>query len=288
MFTVFADSAANLPDGLIKQYDIKIIPIKYTIGDKEYDNSRPETSFSTDAFYRLLREKAEIKTSLINTGNFIDLFSPLLAAGQDVLFVGLSSGLSGTIQAARLAAEDLAEQFPGREIAVIDALTGGMAEGLLACEAAKLRQAGCTLQETVDKVNALRENANIYFVVDDLFYLKRGGRLSGAAAVISTVLNIKPILAAGMDGKITLREKIRGRKASIERLAALFIDRCSPDKNQTVGIHHGDCPEDAEHLMKLIRNSGKAKNIIIDYLDPALGVHSGPGTLALSFMGEAR
>lgn len=287
MFTVFTDSSANLTEGLIRQYNLSIISLHYTLDGAEYESHQSGAAFSPERFYNALRQKAEAGTSLAGTGAYLDAFSPLLEAGGDILYIGLSSGVSGTVQAARLAADELAETFPDRTVVVIDSLTGGMAQGLLACEAAKLRQQGCSLSETAEKISRMRENANIYFTVDDMFHLKRGGRLSGAAAVISTVLSIKPIMSPGMDGKIALREKIRGRKASIERLARLFAERCLPAA-QTVGINHGDCAEDAEYLARLVRQSGKVKNIIINYLDPVLGVHAGPGALTIAFMGAER
>lgn len=288
MFTVFTDSSANLTEGLIRQYNLSIISLHYILDGTEYESDQPGAAFSPEHFYNALRQKAEARTSLAGIGAYVDAFSPLLEAGSDILYIGLSSGVSGTVQAARLAADELLETFPDRTVVVIDSLTGGMAQGLLACEAAKLRQQGCSLSETAEKISRMRENANIYFTVEDMFHLKRGGRLSGAAAIISTVLSIKPIMSPGMDGKITLREKIRGRKSSIERLAQLFAERCLPGTVQMVGINHGDCAEDAEYLARLVRQSGKVKNIIINYLDPVLGVHAGPGALAIAFMGAER
>lgn len=288
MFSLFTDSSANLTDELIEQYSVSIISLNYTLDGKEYKSYVKGVKHNGKAFFERLRQKAEAATSLANTSLFIDTFLPELKKGKDIIYIGLSSGVSGTLKAAEIAAEDLRTEYPERNIIIIDSLTGGMAQGLLVCKAGKCRNNGMSAEETAKIIEKIKFKANIYFTVDDMFHLKRGGRVSGTTAVVGTVLNIKPIMAPDQNGKITLREKIRGRKNAIERMAQLFLSRSAIGKHGIVGINHGDCAEDAEFLAELIRKSGRVKNVIVNFLDPVLGIHAGPGALTIAFWGNER
>jgi DegV family protein with EDD domain len=229
-----------------------------------------------------------MKTSLINSQLFMDHFRPELEKGNDVVYVGLSSGVSGTLQAAKMAAEELMEEYPQRTVCVIDSLGAGFGPGLLACRAADLRNAGKTATEAEEILEDAVKHLLQIFTVDDLNFLKRTGRVSGATAAIGTILNIKPLLWGDPTGHIVALSKCRGRKKAIEAIVDIYRNRAINAQNQRVAISHGDCLEEAQLLADKICEVCKPKELIICQHEPFTGAHVGPGMLALFFFGEER
>ena len=284
MIKLFTDTSANLPVSITKEYDIEVVPFSYTVNGKEVPYSA-ETDFNGKAFYEAMRAGAEVKTSMINVSDFIAAFEPWIAKGDAVIYVGMSGGISGTANSAKLAAEELLEKYPAAKIAAIDTYAASLGEVFLVIETAKMIERGDPFLKIVKKIELLRKNMCQFFTVDDLAYLRKGGRISGAAAVVGTVLNIKPILRGDENGKIVLCGKIRGFNKSMEALANKY-DELVFDKTADVGIAHADNPEGAQRLEDILRTKGFSGELLKVVYEPVTGSHVGPGTIALFFMGE--
>lgn len=287
-FAIYADSGANLTLDLIKKLNIKIIPFTYSIGDKVYDCSETTDDASAHKFYDMLRNKVVIKTSMINTDRFTKAFRNELCAGKDVFFVGISSGISGTINAAKAAAQLLKNEFPERKVIVFDSLGAGLGTGLLVCKAADMRADGMEIEDVEKELLSCRDNLCEFFTVDDLNFLKRSGRLSGASSTIGTILQIKPILRGDKEGHIVAFENHRGRKHAINALVELFKKKARNIHENRIAISHGDCLEDAKLLAARIKEIASPKELIIAMHEPLTGAHVGPGMLALFFFGDGR
>lgn len=287
-FAIFVDGSSNLPGRLLRELTIGILPCSYTMNGQPstYDGSLD--SFDAHEYYDMLRQGGRVQTSLLNTQLFLDSFRPVLERGENVLYFSMSSGISGTCHAARIAAEELLEEFPERTVRVVDSLGSGFGTGLMACKAADLRAAGKSAAETADIMDADAQNTLQFFTVDDLNFLKRTGRVSGATAMIGTVLNIKPVLWGDPNGHITARGKYRGRKKAMAALVEEYRSRIEDAGNQRVAISHGDCPEDAQALADMICAVARPAELIIAPHEPFTGAHVGPGMLALFFHGKKR
>lgn len=284
MIKLFTDTSANLPVSIIRKYGIEVVPFSYTVNGKEVPYSA-ETDFNGKAFYEAMRAGAEVKTSMINVSDFMAAFEQWIAKGDAVIYVGMSGGISGTANSAKLAAEELLEKYPAAKIAAIDTYAASLGEGFLVIETAKMIERGDPFLKIVKKIELLRKNMCQFFTVDDLAYLRKGGRISGAAAVVGTVLNIKPILRGDENGKIVLCGKIRGFNKSMEVLANKY-DELVFDKTADVGIAHADNPEGAQRLEDILRAKGFSGELLKVVYEPVTGSHVGPGTIALFFMGE--
>ena len=287
-FTIFVDGSSNLPGRLLRELGIEILPCTYSMDGvpSTYDGSLD--SFDAHSYYEMLRQGGRVQTSLLNTQLFLDSFRPVLEQGEDAVYFSMSSGISGTCQAARMAAQELLEEFPERTVRVVDSLGSGFGTGLMACKAADLRAAGKTAAQTADIMDADAQNTLQFFTVDDLNFLKRTGRVSGATAMIGTVLNIKPVLWGDPTGHITARSKHRGRKKAMASIVEEYRSRVEDAENQRVAISHGDCPEDAQALADMVCAVAKPKELIIAPHEPFTGAHVGPGMLALFFHGKKR
>lgn len=284
MIKLFTDTSANLPVSIIREYGIEVVPFSYTVNGKEVPYSA-ETDFNGKAFYEAMRAGAEVKTSMINVSDFMAAFEQWIAKGDAVIYVGMSGGISGTAHSAKLAAEELLEKYPAAKIAAIDTYAASLGEGFLVIETAKMIERGDPFLKIVKKIELLRKNMCQFFTVDDLAYLRKGGRISGAAAVVGTILNIKPILRGDENGKIVLCGKIRGFNKSMEALANKY-DELVFDKTADVGIAHADNPEGAQRLEDILRTKGFSGELLKVVYEPVTGSHVGPGTIALFFMGE--
>lgn len=284
-FSVFTDTSANLPTLLAEQLGITVIPFSYYIDGNEFSCLNTD-AFDGAAFYGAIRRGTEVTTSLINPQRYCDRMRPALEAGQDILFVGMSSGISGSFGAGRLAAAQLREEFPDRRIEMVDTLGASLGEGLLAVRAAELRDEGVPLAEAAGIIRDLIPAMCQVFTVDDLMHLRRTGRLSNAAAVVATVLNIKPLLKGNENGNIVSFAKVRGRRRSIEAIADQYDQLVENAAEQTVGIAHADCREDVDTLVGLLRRNHPPRDFLIVDYEPVTGSHVGPGTLALFFLGS--
>lgn len=287
-YKIITDSAANLTDEQIKDYDTEIISLKYNIDGKDYDSYIKGVKTDFSPVYKLLREKAMITTSLANRGDCDKVILPVLQSGEDVLVIAFSSGLSGTCQNIKLAAEDYKEMFPDRKIIVVDSLCASMGQGMLVYYVSKLKAEGKTIEEAAEWAENNKLSIAHIFTIDDLFFLKRGGRLSGTSAVVGSLLGIKPLLHMADDGKLYVTGKARGRKATLEHLANSLSEKGIDVSNQEIFIVHGDCVEDAETLGAMIKERYNVKGITYNILDPVIAAHAGPGTLAVFFIGKER
>ena len=287
-FSVFTDGCSNLPGRILSGLNIQVLPCSYVLDGVPGTYEGDIDAFDSHSYYDKLRNGSQMKTSLLNTHLFITHFRPELEAGKDVIYVGMSSGISGTIQAARIAAEELMEEFPERTVRIVDSLGAGFGPGLLACRASDLRKEGKTAKEAADILDEEVIHLLQYFTVDDLNFLKRTGRVSGATAAIGTVLNIKPLLWGDPTGHIVALQKCRGRKKAIDAIVELYRTRAIHPENQRIAISHGDCLEEAELLAKRVCEICEHKELIICPHEPFTGAHVGPGMLALFFFGESR
>ncbi len=287
-YTIFTDGCSNLPSALLSGLDIRVLPCNYVLDGVPGTFGGDIDTFDSHAFYEKLRGGSVMKTSLLNTHLFLTHFRPELEKVQDVIYVGMSSGISGTIQAARIAADELLEEFPERTVRVIDSLGAGFGTGLLTCRASDLRAEGKTAGEAADILDKEVMQLLQFFTVDDLNFLKRTGRVSGATAAIGTVLNIKPLLWGDPTGHIVALQKCRGRKKAIDAIVELYRTRAVHPENQRIAISHGDCPEEAQLLASRICEICQPKELYICPHEPVTGSHVGPGMLALFFFGEKR
>lgn len=287
-FQIITDSTADLTPALIRDLDVQVIPLCYMMEGKTYHNIPGGGEMDEPTFYAKLRAGSVSTTTQVNSEEFLHVFTPLLEAGQDVLYIAFSSGLSGTCQSALLARKELKERFPDRKLEVFDSLCASMGEGLLVYHAAKLRREGKSLEEVLSwlKENALR--LCHWFTVDDLNHLKRGGRVSTATALVGTILGIKPVLHVDDEGHLIPVTKVRGRKQSLDALVKRMEDTVEDPAGQTVFISHGDCLDDARYVERQIREKLGVEQVEIGYIGPVIGAHSGPGTVALFFLGKER
>ena len=287
-YVLLTDSSCDLSTQLIEQMDISVLSLSLLIEEKEYTDEIARTRLTLPDFYQRLREGQNAKTSAINVGQFIQAMEPLLKQGKDILYIGFSSGLSSTFSASVSAVEELRQQYPERRIETVDSLCASLGEGMLVYYAAQMRLKGAGLEEVRDFVEQNKLRLCHWFTVDDLHYLKRGGRISPTTALMGSMLNIKPVLHVDNKGHLQNVSKVRGRKSAIKALADHCIQEAENPQEQTMFICHGDCKEDAELLAKMIRAEISPKDIIIDYTGPVIGSHSGPGTLAIFYFGAKR
>ncbi len=279
MVRIMTDNAANLPPELREQYNIREICLTYTVDGRLVDGSAP---FDGHDFYEALRRGAEVKTSMISPAAAREAIEPALAAGDDVLFLGISGGVSGTCWGVGLVAQELAAEYPGRRVQVLDTRGASLGEGLVVLEVAQLAQQGADMDAIVARAETLCGKMRQHFMVDDLKFLRKGGRLSGAAALAGTLLQIKPILQGDENGKIVVRTKERGRKKAMDTLIALYNELVE-DKSAPVGISHAAAPAEALHLTTRLRQSGCTGPILSVCHEPVTGAHVGPGMLAVYF-----
>ncbi|MEG1256283.1 DegV family protein [Clostridium sp.] len=283
---LMVDSGSDLPIEFIKNPNVIGLPIGCNFKGKDMEDYFGETIDSRE-FYEGLRIGEMYTTSQINVYKFQEAFRTLASEGKAVIYIGLSSGLSGTINNARAAALNIKEEIPSSDITVIDSLCASMGIALLAHKAYDMMKQEKSKEEIVTFIENIKLKVNHYFTVDDLNHLKRGGRVSSSAAAVGTVLNVKPILHMDNEGKLVPLYKVRGRKKAISELAKKFIEK-GGDESQLITISHGDCIEDAEVLEALCRKKGNVKDCIINHLGPTIGSHTGAGLLALFFIGSER
>lgn len=287
-FVIVSDSTTDLPLNLVKKYDLNILPLKVTIGDKTYANLPDQSEITNAEFYRLIRSGKTSVTTQVNVGEFEETFEKHLKNGKDVLYIGFSSNLSGTFQAACIAKDGLDDKYPYKKIVCVDSLCASLGEGLFVYLAAQKRASGMDIDEVAEYLESIKLTLCHYFTVDDLFHLKRGGRVSGASAAIGTVLGIKPLMHVNDEGKLIAYDKIRGRKQSLNAMVKKIEEKIVDPKNQAIFISHGDCLEDAEFVAKQVKQIIKPKEIVINHIGPVIGAHSGPGTIAVFFLSTDR
>jgi DegV family protein with EDD domain len=287
-YILATDSCSDLTVELVQSLNINIIPLSVEIDGISYEHYPDERHLSIMKFYQALREKKIAKTSLINTGQFLNFFEPFLKQGLDVLYISFSSALSGTYQSSVIAARELMEQYPEQKIITLDSKSASMGQGLLVYLAGERKKAGQSIEEVANFLESIKLSICHLFTVDDLGTLKRGGRLSDTQAFLGTLLRVKPILHVSNEGKLVPLKKARGREFSLEQMIDLMQDRIIDPEIQTMMISHGDCLEEAEKVGLSIQKRYHVKTIIYNTIGPIIGAHSGPGTIAIFFLGTFR
>ena len=288
-YQIVTDSSCNLSEALIDEFGLEILPLTFMVDGEQRQSYLKGQVTDLKQFYTMMREGKVITTSLPNLAKSEELFTQILEAGNDVLYLGFSSGLSGTYEGMATLATGLRERFPERTFECVDTLAASLGEGLLIYHACKLKQEGKSLQEVAEWVRTNRLRLAHWFTVDDLMFLYRGGRVSRTAAFAGQLLKIKPVLHVDDEGHLIPMEKARGRKKSIQALVDHMEKTANPPvTSQVIGISHGDCIEDAEYLQKLITERFGETQYLVNYIDPVIGAHSGPGTLALFYLADSR
>lgn len=287
-YIIVSDSCCDLNPDQIEDFGIEVIPLSFQIKGKEYHNYADEREMKTHDFYDLLRNKEVSVTSQAVPSDFISVFTKYVKEGYDILYISFSSALSGTHNSSLVARNAVLDEYPAAKIVCIDSLSASMGQGLLVYHACKLQQAGKSIEEVAEFVNQNILHLVHWFTVDDLGTLKRGGRLSATSAFLGTLLNVKPVLHVSDEGKLVPVEKVRGRKKSLISI----IERCKKTivnpSEQVIFISHGDCLEEAKFVGEKIKEEVGVKDVIYNYVGPVIGSHSGPGTIALFYLGVNR
>lgn len=287
-YRIITDSSCDLTQEMADELELAVVPLSVNYQGQEYPNYLDGRALDPTSFYAGLRSGEMTSTTAANPTLWKQYIEPVLTEGKDALVLAFSSGLSTTYQAACIAAEELKEQYPDRKIEVVDTLCASLGQGLLCWYVANRKQSGASLEEARDFANETKINLCHWFTVDDLHFLKRGGRISATTAVLGSVLHIKPVLHMDNEGHLINMSKARGRKSSIQALAAKVGELCENPAEQTMFICHGDCMEDAQYLESLIKEQYGVPQVFINLIGPVIGSHSGPGTLAVFFLGKNR
>ncbi len=285
-YVIYTDSACDIKPEVLREWGVYYKPLflHYEGEESLYSND----DIKPLDFYNKMRGGAIAKTSAVNADTFAEGFEELLKEGKDILYLGFSSGLSTTFNSARIAADQLRESYPERKVIVVDTLAASAGEGLIVYLTVKKKNEGATIEEAAAYAEDIKFKTSIWFTVDDLVYLKRGGRVSAAAAFFGNMLGIKPVLHMDNEGHLVPVLKVRGRKTAVETLAKKYEELATDRENNTIFISHADCEADALKLQAIFEERYGAKVEIITDVGPVIGAHSGPGTLALFFVGKER
>lgn len=290
MFKIITDSTTDLPKDYFQEHNVGCIPISYILDGVTYGG---EKELDWKEFYAMMRDEGKMPTtSQVNPAEAKAFLEKSIETEKEILYLAFSSGLSGTCGNIRMAAEEVMAEHPDVKIIVIDSLSASMGEGLFVHKAVKMRDEGKTMEETAAWLEEHVQNFVHVFTVDDLFHLYRGGRVSRTAAVLGTMISIKPKLHVDSEGHLILIGKVRGRKKSLSALVDYMAEKmgswAEENREDCVFISHGDALEDAEYVRDLIREKFGFQHFLINHIGPTIGAHSGPGTIALFFMGESR
>ena len=284
-YKIITDTCCDFPAKMYQELDLAVVPLSVNFKGQTVESY--EESWLKELFDGL-RAGEKTSTAAVNPEKWASVIEPVLAEGKDALVLAFSSGLSNTYQSAVIAANELQEKYPRQKVLVVDTLAASLGQGLFVYYACQKRDEGMTLEQLHAWCEEYKFKLAHWFTVDDLMYLKRGGRVSAATALVGTMLQIKPVLHVDDEGHLINVSKVRGRKASIEALAKKLGEDGIPGANDTVFICHGDCLEDAQHLEKLVKEKYGVKHVFIYYVGAVIGSHSGPGTLALFYLGNHR
>lgn len=286
-YVIITESTTDLSQELIDELGLVVIPMTFKSDDKEYINYPDGRELSNKDFYEAERKGVQFTTAQVTPNDFANVFRTYLDMGKDVLAICFSSGLSGTVNSAHLAIEDLKDEYKDRKILMVDSLCASMGEGLLAYYASKNREKGMSILDNHDAIENMKLKLAHWFTVSDIDFLKRGGRLSNASAFVAKALRINPVLHVDNEGHLVSRFKKIGRKSAIKEILNQMLDTIDVTIKQTIFISHGDCEEDAQYLASLVKKEIDA-DVIIGEIGPVIGAHSGPGTLALFFIASHR
>lgn len=286
-YVFMTDSDSDLPLELKELYDIPVVYMPYSLDGKEYFDDLGQT-LDSKAFFDKMRAGSQPTTSALNETVYLEYFEPILSSGKDLLFAAFSSQLSATIQAIYAAREQLLEKYPERKFIVVDTLSISAPQTILVVKACEMVRAGCSMEEVAAWLEENKLRAQAWFTVDDLKYLRRGGRISAAAATLGTMLDLKPILTETREGKLAAASKVRGRRKAMGFIVEKAMENVV-DQHEAMGIVlHADAKEDAEKLHDMLREKLPEMDIRIYNVGPVIGTHAGPGTLAFCFLGKER
>ena len=287
-FVLMTDSSADLSQEMVQELGVTVLPLSFTIQGKVYRNYPDNREMDLPLFYDMLRAGELATTSAVNVAEYTQAVEPILQEKKDVLILAFSSGLSSTYQASVLAAEELREKYPDRKIYTVDTLCASMGQGLLVYLAVQEQRKGRSIEEVRDWAESTKLHLCHQFTVDDLHFLKRGGRISATTAVVGSMLQIKPVLHVDNEGHLINIGKARGRQASLKALVDKMEKTVTEEGRKTVFISHGDCRKDAVTVADMVRERFGTQDIRINFVGPVIGAHSGPGTLALFYLGTER
>ena len=287
-FIILTDSSADLSGEMAQAADVQVLPLTFTIGGADYHNYPDNREMDPHLFYQRLRAGEVATTAAVNMNQYVEAIEPLLQAGRDVLVLAFSSGLSATFQSSKLAVEELSEKYPERKLYTVDTLCASLGQGLLVWYAARMKHEGRGIGAVRDWLEENKLHLCHWFTVDDLHFLKRGGRISSATAVLGTMLSIKPVMHVDDEGHLTKVGTARGRNASLKALVDHMAETAIDPAGQTVFISHGDCEEDANKVAEDVKRRFGVQTVVLNNVGPVIGAHSGPGTVALFFLGRHR
>ena len=285
-YKIISDSSCDFTDAQYQELDVAYAPLTVTYSGESHSNFSDVAAVK--AFYDEMRNGVTATTSAVNPEGWAAVMEPALREGKDLLVMAFTSGLSTTYQSAVIAADELKEKYPDRKINVVDTLCAALGQGLLVWYACKKRDEGMSLEELTAWVEENKLHLCHWVTVDDLSHLKRGGRIRATTALVGTMLNIKPIIHVDDEGKLVNVAKVRGRKSAIEYLAGKLGELGEGYDNETAFVVHGDSPEDAQTLADIVKEKYGVKKVYVGYLGPVIGAHTGPGVLAVFFMGKHR
>lgn len=287
-YRIVTDSTSDLTQDIVDDLDITVIPMDFKIGENSYLDYPDEHELPSHEFYKRIAAGEEASTAQIGIAVFTDTFETYLKDGLDVLYIGFSSGLSGTYNNSVIAAKELMKKYPGRKIITVDSLSASMGEGLLVYYAVMQKRAGAEIEDDALWVESNKKRLHHWFTVDDLNHLKRGGRISGTSALVGTMLGIKPVLHFDDEGHIILMQKIRGRRQSLDAIIRHMEKTAENPAQQTIFISHSDSPESADYVARQVKSKFGVNDIKIAPIGPVIGVHTGTGTVALFYLGKDR
>ncbi|MCI9267903.1 MAG: DegV family protein [Lawsonibacter sp.] len=287
-FVILTDSSADLSASMVQQLDVQVLPLSFVLDGHTYHDHPDNRDMDPRLFYERLRSGDMATTSAVNVAQYTEALEPLLQAGQDVLILAFSSGLSTTYNSSLIAVKELQAKYPDRKLFTVDTLCASLGQGLLVWYAAQARARGGSIEEVRDWIEEHKLNLCHQFTVDDLYFLKRGGRISSATALVGSMLHIKPVLHVDNEGHLINTGKVRGRQAALKALVDRMEHTAIDSGSLTVFISHGDCLEDAQMVADMVKKRFGVQEVYINYVGPVIGAHSGPGTLALFYMGTDR
>lgn len=287
-YVILTDSSADLDQKMVADLGLEVLPLTFLVEEKSYHDFPDGREMNPRDFYQKVRDGAMPTTNAVNVGQATDAIEPLLKAGKDVLFLAFSSGLSTTYNSIKIAGEELSEQYRSRKVYVVDTLCASLGQGLLVWHAVQHKRAGESIEQVRDWVEENKLHLCHWFTVNDLMHLKRGGRVSAATALVGTMLSIKPVLHVDNDGHLINVSKARGRKSSLDALAAKVGELAVDPAEQTMFLSHSDCLEDAQYVADQIKARYGTQKFYFNYIGPVIGSHTGVGCVALFFLGKER
>lgn len=287
-YVIMTDSSCDLSQELADQLGLEVLPLEVMADGKNYRNWLDGREIGFKEFYKLAREGKELKTSAVNTAAFEEKMEELLKEDRDILYIGFSTGLSTTYNSGEAAARELREKYPDRKIYTVDTLAASLGQGMIIYYAAKKKEAGATIEEVRDFVENEKLHMCHWFTVDDLNYLKRGGRISAATAAVGTMLSIKPVMHMDNEGHLVAVGKARGRKAALCQLLDTMGELGEGLEGQTTFICHSDCMDDAQYVASQMKERFGVAQVNINWIGPVIGAHTGPGTIGIFFWGRER